>query len=69
MRKVNKFAPSMMEIHTRSIDLVGVELAHSAIKVKDSQIKPETPNASHTIPHFWREMQMKTHQARQVDLS
>ena len=30
-------------------------------------MKPETPNASHTTPHFWREMQMETHQARQVD--
>ena len=55
--------------HTRSIDLVGVESAHSAIEVKDSQMKPETPNASHATPHFWREMQMKTLQARQVDLS
>ena len=67
--KVNKFAPSMMEIHTCSIDLVGVESANSAIEAKDSQMKPETPNASHATPHFWREMQMKTHQARQVDLS
>ena len=57
------------DTHTRSIDLVGVESAHSAIEVKDSQMKPETPNASHATPHFWREMQMKTHQARQVDLS
>ena len=57
------------DTHTRSIDLVGVESAHSAIEVKDFQIKPETPNVSHTTPHFWREMQMKTHQARQVDLS
>ena len=32
-------------------------------------MKPETPNASHATPHFWREMQMKTLQARQVDLS
>ena len=32
-------------------------------------MKPETPNASHATPHFWREMQMETHQARQVDLS
>ena len=55
--------------HTRSIDLVGVESAHSAIEVKDSQMKPETPNASHATPHFWREMRMKTLQARQVDLS
>ena len=55
--------------YTRSIDLVGVESAHSAIEVKDSQMKPETPNASHATPHFWREKQMKTHQARQVDLS
>ena len=55
--------------HTRSIDLVGVESAHSAIEVKDSQTKPETPNASHATPHFRREMQMETHQARQVDLS
>ena len=55
--------------HTRSIDLVGVESAHSAIEVKDSQMKPETPNASHANPHFWREIQMETHQARQVDLS
>ena len=57
------------DTHTRSIDLVGVESAHSAIEVKDSQMKPETPNASHATPQFWREMQMKTHQARQVDLS
>ena len=57
------------DTHTRSIDLLGVESAHSAIEVKDSQMKPETPNASHATPHFWREMQMKTHQARQVDLS
>ena len=55
--------------HTRSIDLVGVETAHSAIEVKDSRMKPETPNASHVNPHFWREMQMATHQVRQVDLS
>ena len=46
------------DTHTRSIDLVGVESAHSAIEVKDSQMKPETPNASHATPHFWREMQM-----------
>ena len=32
-------------------------------------MKPETPNASHANPHFWREIQMETHQARQVDLS
>ena len=57
------------DAHTRSIDLVGVESAHSAIEVKDSQMKPETLNASHATRHFWREMQMKTHQARQVDLS
>ena len=57
------------DTHTRSIDLVGVESAHSAIELKDSQMKPETPNASHATPHFWREMQMATHQARQVDLS
>ena len=55
--------------HTRSVDLVGVESGHSVIEVKDSQMKPETPNASHATPHFWREMQMKTLQARQVDLS
>ena len=30
-------------------------------------MKPETPNASHATPHFWREMQMETHQAKQVD--
>ena len=58
-----------MEIHTRSIDLVGVESAHSAIEVMDSQMKPETPNASHATHHFWLEMQMKTHQTKQVDLS
>ena len=46
------------DTHTRSIDLVGVESAHSAIEVKDSQRKPETPNASHATLHFWREMQM-----------
>ena len=57
----------MMEIqktHTRSIDLVGVESAHSAIEVKDSQMKPETPNAIHATPHFWREMPMVTLQER-----
>ena len=33
-------------------------------------MKPETPNASHATPmHFWREMRMENHQARQVDLS
>ena len=32
-------------------------------------MKPETLNASHATPHFWREMQMANHQARQVDLS
>ena len=47
------------DTQTRSIDLLGVESAHSAIEVKDSQMKPETPNASHATPHFWREMQMK----------
>ena len=57
------------DTHTRSIDLVGVESANSAIEAKDSQMKPETPNASHATLHFWREMQMKTHQARQVHLS
>ena len=57
------------DTHTRSIDLVGVESGHSAIEVKASQMKPETPNASHATPHFWREMRMKTLQARQVDLS
>ena len=48
------------DTHTRSIDLVGVESANSAIEAKDSQMKPETPNASHATPHFWREMQMAT---------
>ena len=57
------------DTHTRSIDLVGVESANSAIGAKDSQMKPETPNASYATPHFWCEMQMKTRQARQVDLS
>ena len=57
------------DTHTRSIDLVGVESAHSSIEVKGSQIKPETTNASQATPHFWREMQMKTHQARPIDLS
>ena len=47
------------DTHTRSIDLVGVESAHSAFEVKDSQMKPETPNGSHATPHFWREMQME----------
>ena len=59
----------MMEIqktHTLSIDLAEVESAHSAIEVKDLQMKPETPNAS---PPIWREMQMVTLQTRQVDLS
>ena len=50
----------------RLIDLVGVESADSAIEVKDSQMKPETPNASHATPHFWHKMQLKTLQARQV---
>ena len=54
------------DTHTRSIDLVGVESALSAIEVMDSQMKPETPNASHATHHFWLEMQMKTHQTRQV---
>ena len=54
---------------TRSIDLLGVESAHFAIEVKDSEMKPETPNASHATSHFWHEMQMQTLQARQVDLS
>ena len=57
------------DAHTRSIDLLGVESVYSAIEVKDSQMKPETPNASHATPYSWREMQMKTLQARQVDLS
>ena len=35
------------DTHTHSIDLLGVESAHSAIEVNDSQMKPETPNASH----------------------
>ena len=48
------------DTHTRSIDLVGVESAHSAIPVKDSQMKPETPNVSRATLHFWREMQMKS---------
>ena len=47
----------------------GVKSAHSAIEAKDLQMKPESPNASHATPHFWREMQMATLQARQVDLS
>ena len=51
------------------MDLLGVESAHTTIEVKDSQLKPETLNASHATPYFWREMQMKTLQARQVDLS
>ena len=63
------FSFDVENTHTRSIDLVGVESAHSATEVKDSQMKPKTPNASHATPHFWREMQMATHQARQVDLS
>ena len=46
-----------------------MESAPSAIEVKDSQMKPETPNASYATSHFWREMQMQTLQARQVDLS
>ena len=57
------------DTYTRSIDLVGVESAHSAIEVKDSEMIPETPNASHATPHFWRELQIETLQARQVDLS
>ena len=32
-------------------------------------MKPETPNASHATPHFWREMQIETLQVRQVDHS
>ena len=43
------------DAHTRSIDLVGVESANSAIGAKDSQIKPETPNAeSHHSPFLAR---------------
>ena len=57
------------DTHTRSIDLVGVESTHCAIEVEDSQMKPETLKASHATGHFWREMRMKTLQARQVDLS
>ena len=57
------------DTHTLSIDLVRVESTHSAIEVKDSQMKPETPNASHATPHFWREMQIETLQTRQVDHS
>ena len=57
------------DTHTHSIDLVRVESANSAIEAEDSQMKPETPNTSHTTPYFWREMQMEIHQARQVDLS
>ena len=34
-------------------------MARDAIEFKDSQMKPETPNASHAVPHFWREMQME----------
>ena len=52
------------DTHTRSIDLVGVESTHSAIENETGN-----PNASHATPHFWREMQMATDQARQVDLS
>ena len=40
------------DTHTRSTHLVRVESAHSAIEVKDLQMKPETPNASHATPHF-----------------
>ena len=57
------------DTHTRSIDLVTVESTQSAIEVEDSQMKPETLNASHATGHFWHEMRMKTLQARQVDLS
>ena len=32
-------------------------------------MKPETPNASHATPYFWREMQMETLQERQIDFS
>ena len=32
-------------------------------------MKPETPNASHATPQFWRQMQIETLQGRQVDLS
>ena len=46
-----------------------MESAHSAIEVKDSQMKPETPNASHATPQILQEVQMQTLQARQVDLS
>ena len=27
-------------------------MARDAIEFKDSQMKPETPNASHAVPHF-----------------
>ena len=57
------------DTHTSSIDLLGVESVHSATEVKDLQMKPETPNVSHATPYSWHEMQMKTLQARQVDLS
>ena len=49
------------DTHTRSIDLVEVESAHSAIEVKDSQMKPETPNSA-----FLARNANGTHQARQV---
>ena len=49
------------DTHTRSIDLVEVESAHSAIEVKDSQMKPETPNSP-----FLARNAHGTHQARQV---
>ena len=38
--------------HTHSIDLVGEESAHSAIEVKDLQMKPETPMRVTPLPIF-----------------
>ena len=40
------------DTHTRSIDLVGVESAHSATEVKDLQMKPETPMQVTPLPIF-----------------
>ena len=52
-------------MYTHSIALVGMEPILSTIQLPNV-IWPVT---SHATPYFWRETQMKTLQARQVDLS
>ena len=43
-------------------------MGRDAIEFTDLRMKPETPNARHAAPHFWRKMQMENRQARRVDL-